>query len=324
MAVVALTGKSSVWPRPMPAASRWRKWGPYVSERQWGTVREDYSADGDAWSYLPHDHARSRAYRWGEDGIGGFCDAKQHALHGRRAVERPGPDPEGAHVRAEQPRGQSRRGRQGTLLLSRRGADLQLRPHALQVSAGGLSLRPAWCRRTRRRDRRQPEFEIIDTGMFDDDRYFDVDIEYAKAGADDILLRPHGQQSRARGGGDPRAAPGLVPQQLELVHERPQAVARARRRPRRARARDARRLRGPFRRRPDEIRFCENETNARQLFGRSEEQPERAVAYTRTACTTTSCGGSTGRRFERTAPRWRRSSGGPCARAAPALPSASG
>ncbi|HEX9523377.1 MAG TPA: glucosidase, partial [Reyranella sp.] len=56
----------------------WRKWGPYVSERQWGTVREDYSADGDAWHYLPHDHARSRAYRWGEDGIGGFCDAKQH------------------------------------------------------------------------------------------------------------------------------------------------------------------------------------------------------------------------------------------------------
>ena len=55
----------------------WRKWGPYVSERQWGTVREDYSADGDAWNYFPHDHARSRAYRWGEDGIGGFCDAKQ-------------------------------------------------------------------------------------------------------------------------------------------------------------------------------------------------------------------------------------------------------
>src|ERR1044072_5835703 len=54
-----------------------RQWGPYVSERQWGTVREDYSAEGDAWNYFPHDHARSRAYRWGEDGIGGFCDAKQ-------------------------------------------------------------------------------------------------------------------------------------------------------------------------------------------------------------------------------------------------------
>ena len=56
----------------------WRRWGPYLSDRAWGTVREDYSADGDAWNYFPHDHARSRAYRWNEDGIGGFCDEKQH------------------------------------------------------------------------------------------------------------------------------------------------------------------------------------------------------------------------------------------------------
>src|SRR5215468_8550222 len=56
---------------------RWKRWGPYLAERQWGTVREDYSANGNAWEYLPHDHARSRAYRWGEDGIGGFCDDKQ-------------------------------------------------------------------------------------------------------------------------------------------------------------------------------------------------------------------------------------------------------
>jgi hypothetical protein len=58
-------------------ASDWYLWGPYMSERQWGTVREDYSADGDAWTYLPHDHARSRAYRWGEDGLAGFCDIEQ-------------------------------------------------------------------------------------------------------------------------------------------------------------------------------------------------------------------------------------------------------
>ncbi|MBV9321050.1 MAG: glucosidase, partial [Mycobacterium sp.] len=58
-------------------ASDWYLWGPYLSERQWGTVREDYSADGEAWSYLPHDHARSRAYRWGEDGLAGFCDIEQ-------------------------------------------------------------------------------------------------------------------------------------------------------------------------------------------------------------------------------------------------------
>src|SRR6187399_2746444 len=58
--------------------AHWRKWGPYVSDRQWGTVREDYSANGDAWNYFPHDHARSRVYRWGEDGLAGFCDEDQH------------------------------------------------------------------------------------------------------------------------------------------------------------------------------------------------------------------------------------------------------
>ena len=63
-------------------ASDWYLWGPYVSERQWGTVREDYSADGDAWTYLPHDHARSRAYRWGEDGLAGFCDIEQRLCLG--------------------------------------------------------------------------------------------------------------------------------------------------------------------------------------------------------------------------------------------------
>jgi hypothetical protein len=63
-------------------AGEWYRWGPYVSERQWGTVREDYSADGNAWDYLPHDHARSRAYRWGEDGLAGFCDVHQRLCLG--------------------------------------------------------------------------------------------------------------------------------------------------------------------------------------------------------------------------------------------------
>ena len=63
-------------------AGEWYRWGPYVSERQWGTVREDYSADGEAWDYLPHDHARSRAYRWGEDGLAGFCDVEQRLCLG--------------------------------------------------------------------------------------------------------------------------------------------------------------------------------------------------------------------------------------------------
>ena len=83
----------------------WRRWGPYLSERQWGTVREDYSEYGTAWDYFPHDHARSRAYRWGEDGIGGFGDDHLLLCLGLALVERPRSDPEGAAVRADQSEG---------------------------------------------------------------------------------------------------------------------------------------------------------------------------------------------------------------------------
>ncbi|MEI2691728.1 MAG: hypothetical protein V9H69_19325 [Anaerolineae bacterium] len=89
-------------------------------------MREDYSAGGDAWNYLPHDHARSRAYRWNEDGLGGFCDRQAASLPGRGPVERQGPDPQGAAVRPDQAAGQPRRGRQGVLLLPRRHADALL------------------------------------------------------------------------------------------------------------------------------------------------------------------------------------------------------
>ena len=97
----------------------WKQWGPYLSERQWGTVREDYSEGGDAWNYFSHDQARSRAYRWGEDGLAGISDRQAAALLRPGPVERHGPDPQGAPVRAHQQRGQSRRGRQGVLLLPR-------------------------------------------------------------------------------------------------------------------------------------------------------------------------------------------------------------
>src|SRR5918994_1231442 len=99
----------------------WRKWGPYLSERQWGTVREDYSDSGDAWNYFTHDQARSRAYRWGEDGLAGPYD------------------------------------------------DL--------------------VRTNRTRGRDELEYELLDTGIFDDDRYFDVFVEYAKASPEDILIQ---------------------------------------------------------------------------------------------------------------------------------------
>ena len=92
----------------------WKKWGPYLSERQWGTVREDYSDNGDAWNYFTHDQSRSRAYQWGEDGLGGISDDKQRLCFALALWNEQGPDPQGAAVRADQQRGQSRRGREGT------------------------------------------------------------------------------------------------------------------------------------------------------------------------------------------------------------------
>ena len=162
---------------------RWKKWGPYLSERQWGTVREDYSPHGNAWDYFPHDHARSRAYRWGEDGIAGFSDDQQRLVLGAGAVERARPDPQGAAVRTDQRRRQPRRGRQGALLLPRRDADALVPEDALQVSAGASIPYAGLVEENRRRGIGQPEFELIDTVLFDDDRYFDVFVEYAQADA---------------------------------------------------------------------------------------------------------------------------------------------
>ena len=119
----------------------WKKWGPYLSERQWGTVREDYSEGGDAWNYFTHDQARSRAYRWGEDGLAGISDDKQRLCFALALVERQGPDPQGTPVRPDQQREQSRRGRQGILLLPRQHADPFVHEVPLQVSAGGLPVR---------------------------------------------------------------------------------------------------------------------------------------------------------------------------------------
>ncbi|HEY3149856.1 MAG TPA: glucosidase, partial [Dongiaceae bacterium] len=166
----------------------WRKWGPYVSERQWGTVREDYSADGDAWSHFPHEHARSRAYRWGEDGIGGFCDAKQRLCLAVALWN--GKDP----ILKERMFGLDNR--QGN-----HGEDVKELYYYLDATPTYSYARMLYkypqaefpygrlVQENARRGKQQPEFELIDTGIFDDDRYFDVDIEYAKADAEDILLR---------------------------------------------------------------------------------------------------------------------------------------
>ena len=146
-------------------------------------------ADGTAWDYFPHDHARSRAYRWGEDGLLGISDDHQRALLRARALERARSHPQGAALRPDRPRGQPRRGRQGVLLLPRRHADPLVHAGALQVPAARVPLRAAASRRTRGAAAASRSSSSLDTGVFDEDRYFDVFVEYAKAGPNDILVR---------------------------------------------------------------------------------------------------------------------------------------
>ena len=134
------------------SANPWYEWGPYLSERAWGTVREDYSESGDAWDSFPHDHARSRAYRWNEDGMAGDLRHPPRALPRARALERQRPDPEGAHVRAHRAAGQPRRGRQGVLVVPRRAAEPRAPEVALPLPAGRVPVRAA--REPRPRPRR--------------------------------------------------------------------------------------------------------------------------------------------------------------------------
>src|SRR5579863_2381318 len=168
--------------------ARWRHWGPYLSERQWGTVREDYSADGNAWDYFPHDHARSRAYRWGEDGIAGISDSHQHLCFALALWN--GRDP----ILKERLFGLS--GPEGN-----HGEDVKEYYYYLDSTPSHAYMRCMYrypqaaypydelVAENRRRTRMDPEFELIDTGVFDDDRYFDVFVEYAKAEPDDISIR---------------------------------------------------------------------------------------------------------------------------------------
>jgi len=166
----------------------WKRWGPYLAERQWGTVREDYSPDGSAWTYFPHDHARSRAYRWGEDGLLGLCDREARLCfalalwNGRDPILKERlfglTNPEGNH-----------------------GEDVKevyfyldstpTHSHMKALYKYPLAEFPYARLRDEnaRRGHGQPEFELADTGVFDDDRYVDVFAEYAKASTDDVLVR---------------------------------------------------------------------------------------------------------------------------------------
>jgi hypothetical protein len=166
----------------------WKRWGPYLSERQWGTVREDYSADGDVWGYFPHDHARSRAYRWGEDGLAGCSDNEQRLCLSLALWN--GRDPILKERLFGLTNGEGNHGEDVKELyyyLDATPTHSYLKmlykyphreyPYAALVAEG------------RRRSRMEPEYELFDTGAFAENRYFDVFVEYAQANVDDVLMR---------------------------------------------------------------------------------------------------------------------------------------
>ena len=168
-------------------ASDWYLWGPYVSERQWGTVREDYSADGEAWDYLPHDHARSRAYRWGEDGLAGFCDVEQRLCLGLTLWN--GRDPilkERAFglTGAEANHGEDVKEYWWYLDAVPSHAWNRWRYHYPQGPFPYEDLRAE----NGRRGKSDPEYELLDTGAFDGDRYWIAEVRYAKADPTDVLM----------------------------------------------------------------------------------------------------------------------------------------
>jgi hypothetical protein len=248
-----------------PSAAGWKVWGPYLSERQWGTVREDYSADGNAWESFSHDAARSRAYRWGEDGILGISDDRQILCFALALWN--GRDP----ILKERLFGL-------TNAEANHGEDVKECYYYLDATPThsylkGLYKYPqrpfpyaALVEENRRRGRNDPEFELLDTGVFDDHRYFDVFVEYAKQSPSDILIR-----ISVHNRGPEAAVAHLLPQlwfrntwawgspvhKPELTVEGDAAVARSE-------------LLGTYRLYRDSDApwlFTDNDTNAGHLFG---------------------------------------------------------
>ncbi len=164
------------------------KWGPYLSERQWGVVREDYSEDGDAWNYFPHDHARSRAYRWGEDGLAGISDLFQNLCfsvalwNGRDPILKERlfglSNPEGNHGEDVK-----------ELYYYLDNIPTHYYMKYLYKYPQGAFPYEELIERNKRQGRNVPEFELLDTGIFNDNKYFDVCVEYAKANSEDIFIK---------------------------------------------------------------------------------------------------------------------------------------
>ena len=210
----------------------WRKWGPYLSERQWGTVREDYSQDGNAWDYFTHDQARSRAYHWGEDGLAGISDYQAVAVLQRGPVERQRSHPQRTHVRADEQRGNH-------------GEDVKEYYFYLDSTPTHSYMKYLYkypqaaypyddlIENNRRRNRDEMEYELLDTGIFNEDRYFDVFVEYAKQSPEDILIQISVTNRGPEAANIARSADAVVSQHLDMVAWHTQAVAEAGSRPQR-------------------------------------------------------------------------------------------
>ncbi len=269
----------------------WQQWGPYLSERAWGTVREDYSADGDAWRYFPHDHARSRAYRWGEDGLAGLSDERQYLCFAPAFWN--GTDP----ILKERLFGLT--GPEGN-----HGEDVKEYLYFVENTPTHSYMKAVYkypqaafpyddlVSENARRGHDDPEYELLDTGVFNDDRYFDIVIEYAKAAPDDLLIKI---TAANRG---PEAAECTVVPALWLrntwswgyengprddVRRKPELWAAARDGQDTTIAADHPRL-GRYTlyaEGAETVLFTENETNAERLFGEANRTPYVKDAFHR-------------------------------------------
>ncbi|MGE5413941.1 MAG: MGH1-like glycoside hydrolase domain-containing protein, partial [Syntrophomonadaceae bacterium] len=262
----------------------WNRWGPYLSERAWGTVREDYSADGTAWDYFPHDHARSRAYRWNEDGLGGISD--RHQLLCFALALWNGRDP----ILKERPFGL-------TNSEGNHGEDVKEYWFYLDATPTHSYLKYLYkypqgeypylrlLEENRRRTMADPEYELLDTGVFDGGRYFDVFVEYAKASPEDVLV-----SITVWNRGPDAATLELLPSvwfrntwSWKPNRPRPSAAASERRQGRRAIVLDENYLgRRYLHVEPGaELLVTENETNAERLFGAPNPSPYVKDAFHR-------------------------------------------
>ncbi|MBI4537045.1 MAG: hypothetical protein HY712_03705 [candidate division NC10 bacterium] len=272
--------------------AHWRRWGPYLAERQWGTVREDYSPDGEAWAAFPHDHARSRTYRWGEDGLLGISDNHQRLCFALALWN--GRDP----ILKERLFGLG--GPQGN-----HGEDVKEYYFYLDSTPTHSYRRALYkypqtefpyarlVEENARRSRHESEFELLDTGLFGEDRYFDVSVEYAKAGPEDILIRV-----TAVNRGPDSAHLHLLP---PLWFRNTWSWEPGAERPRLWRENQARSETAVVAEHPGfpqtdrlfcegapELLFTENETNAQRLFGSPNPRPFMGSCRIRTGTSGTS------------------------------------